>query len=152
MASTGRPFPKGVSGNPAGRPPKIRALTDRLAAELSRNVTKADGTKISGTHFLAQMRVEAAFTGKLTLLDGTERFLATDEIIDLQEWIYRQVDGPPRSEVDVTSEGKALGSDLTDEERVARLAAIFESARARSAGSAPDDGPDALAPPTGSAD
>lgn len=102
------PTPKGISGNPNGRPPKERALTTRLALELSKLQELPDGTKVSGKVLLARMRVEAALTGRITLLDGTTRELTTEQLVNEQEWIYRQVDGPPRAELDVTSGGGPL--------------------------------------------
>jgi hypothetical protein len=146
------PLPKGRTNNPGGRPPKERALTRCMAAELAKLQTLPDGTHVSGKVLLARMRVEAALTGQLTLLDGTTRELTTEQLVNEQEWIYRQVDGPPRAELDVTSEGKALGYDLTDDERAARLATLLDAARARRGGSAADHGPDAVAPAGGTAD
>jgi hypothetical protein len=102
------PLPKGRTNNANGRPPKERALSNRLAAELARLVELPDGTRVSGKVLLAQMRVTAALTGKLTLLDGTTRELSTEQLLNEQEWIYRQVDGPPRAELDLTTAGQAL--------------------------------------------
>jgi hypothetical protein len=99
---------KGVSGNPHGRPPTARSLTKRLADELSHQLALPDGRKATGKAILAQMRVAAALTGKLTLLDGTEHKLGPDQILALQAWIFAQVDGPPKAELDLTSGGGPL--------------------------------------------
>lgn len=44
----GRPFPPGVSGNPAGRPPKGHSITEMISSMMNEQpeIKKAIGTKI----------------------------------------------------------------------------------------------------------
>ncbi len=91
---------KGTSGNPAGRPPKGRALTDILekAGSKTVEVTQSDGTtkKVSGKRILASMVWELTTTGQVTLPDGKVK-----EVEDFNDWfaavkfIYQHIDGPP---------------------------------------------------------
>ena len=133
----------GQSGNPKGRPPKARALTEILERAGSATI-EVEGKRISGKRLVARLVWEALTTGVLSLpieagAPPVRRVICSDEWITLAKWVFAQIDGPPRAEIDVTSDGKSLRPELTDEERIARLAAIFESARARGTG---QDSPD----------
>ena len=65
-------FKPGVSGNPNGRPPKSRALTDILERRGSTTLLDIDGKKRSGKLVVSRALWELATTGRTTLQDGEE--------------------------------------------------------------------------------
>lgn len=89
-------FKKGESGNPKGRPPKHRTLTNILERTGSAKIDHA-GQEVSGKHLMAELLWQAATTGCVT-------FPGQDETVELdsQDWIavvkfiYSQIDGPPK--------------------------------------------------------
>lgn len=103
----------GQSGNPKGRPPKGRALTDRLAAA-SASKLSVDGTEVPLKDVLARMLWKAAITGQLTFAapdeEAEERSLPLDftQWMDITQYIIKQVDGPAPVPIDVTSKGNEL--------------------------------------------
>lgn len=104
MSSRWKP---GESGNPSGRPPKNRALTDLLEKAGSKTI-EIDGKPISGKRILARLAWDLAVTGKATFPDGTSLALDPSDWLGLVKWIYTHIDGPPRAELDVTSDGEKL--------------------------------------------
>jgi hypothetical protein len=107
------PFQPGTSGNPSGRPPKNRALTEILRKTGARKVAiqQPDGTikEIPGREALARMVWEVVTSGQVTLPDGTVK-----EVADFADWfaavqfIYKHIDGPAPSNVDITTAGQPL--------------------------------------------
>jgi len=96
-------MPKGVSGNPKGRPPKNRALTEILERAGAVQVD-ISGKKVSGKKLLASMLWEAATTGKVTLPDETTLACDFDQWLGVAKFIYMQTDGPPKQAVDLGGE------------------------------------------------
>ena len=101
------PFQPGQSGNPKGRPKKKRALTDVLERAGSKTV-EVDGKKVSGKNLVARMAWELVTTGRVSLPDGRTLVADLDDLMSAVKWIYSQVDGPPKQEMDVTSDGEKL--------------------------------------------
>jgi len=99
---------KGQSGNPAGRPPKKRLMTRALERSLSRSVLLPDGRKITGKRYVADLVRQAMEKGEVTLANGIIMTLDPDDVIALLRWAFSQIDGPPQSEVDVTSLGEKI--------------------------------------------
>lgn len=98
---------KGETGNPNGRPKKNRTLTAIL--ERTGGSKKAYSKDSTPRKLLAELLWQAASTGKVTF-PGDEN--ATP--LDVQDWIgvvkfiYQHIDGPPKSEVDITSNGETV--------------------------------------------
>lgn len=113
MAVSGTSWKPGESGNPNGRPPKSRALTEILEKKFNKTyeVIQPDGTKKrrSGKHLIAEMLVNIAVYGYTETPEGGK--IHIDGFSDWQavvKFIYQHVDGPPRLDVDVTSKGEKL--------------------------------------------
>ena len=100
-------FAKGQSGNPNGRPPKNRALTDLLEAAGNQTIER-DGKKIARKRIVASLAWELLTTGETVLPNGQALKLAPQDWIGLYKWIYQHIDGPPKAEIDVTSDGKPM--------------------------------------------
>jgi hypothetical protein len=94
-----------VSNNPAGRPPKSRALTQLLEKAGSRTISLADGTKVSGKRLLARALWEGVTTKVITFPSGEQYQLPPDEWMTLVQFIYKHIDGPPPQQLQHTGEG-----------------------------------------------
>ncbi len=97
------PYPKGVSGNPNGRPPKERSLTRIVERELNRRVPHGKGDrKVAKKRILAEIIVNAVTTGKIVLGDEDNPIVLTpDDWNDFMDKMLRllgHIDGPARSE------------------------------------------------------
>lgn len=101
------PFQKGASGNPSGRPPKNRALTAILETALNKTVDTAEG-RVKRKRIIAEHITLAATEGRVVLPDGETMELGPREWIDLLKWLYAHIDGPPRAELDITTDGKPI--------------------------------------------
>ncbi len=93
---------KGESGNPNGRPPKNRTLTAIL--EKAGN-SKRDG--VAAKRKLAELLWEGATTGKVTF-DEAPKPLDAQDWLSLSKFIYQHIDGAPKNELDVTTNGNDL--------------------------------------------
>lgn len=133
---------KGRSGNPAGRPPKKRALTELLekAGKVKIAVKDENGNEVEvpRRELVAAKVWEVAATGK-TKLDEREVFFSQADWLDAVEFIYKQIDGPPRQEIDMTTQGQKINGTLTEDERIARIATLLDRARARRTGQTTND-------------
>lgn len=96
--------PKGVSGNPNGRPPKNRALTEILekAGAVGLDV---NGQRVSGKRLLASLLWEGATTRRVTFPGGEVCTLGIDDWLGLAKFIYQQVDGPPKQNLELAGPG-----------------------------------------------
>ena len=123
-------FRPGKSGNPKGRKPREREFTTFIKRAGKVTALWEDGNK-SRAEILAELVWQGLMAGEIVLPGGVKLALSSGEWKDLAKWLYSQVDGPPRLDVDLTTEGKAVTSHLTESERIARLTALLDKARSR---------------------
>jgi hypothetical protein len=103
----------GISGNPKGRPPKARALTEILKRAGSQTLA-VDGHKVAKRRIVAGMLWDIATTGRTKYADGKELVAGAAGWLDVVKFLYAQIDGPPRSELDVQVQGALAGLQLDD--------------------------------------
>lgn len=106
MARNRTTFRAGVSGNPKGRPPKKRALTNLLERGGNVKIQTEQG-EISAKKLMVARIWQGLATGVFTFGDQVIP-LKTDEYLTLARLVLTQVDGPPKGEVDVTSAGEPI--------------------------------------------
>lgn len=122
-----------MSGNPKGRPPKQRALSDALRLRGAATI-EYEGKRYSGGRFVARMLWELVALGVTHFADGTELRAKAIGWFEIVKFIYAQVDGPPRAQVDVTTDGEPIG--LTDAEVIAAIGGLLDAGRTRAAAQA----------------
>lgn len=85
-------FQPGQSGNPAGRPPKSRALADLLNRALSKTIDTPDG-RVSRKRLLASLVAEAVTTARVQF-PGDEKpsFLTAKDWVEFVKWAYQYLD------------------------------------------------------------
>lgn len=114
MARSSTSFQPGQSGNPKGRPKKGRALTTMLEkAGAFAYETTEDGKRIPARKAAAQRAWQGLATGMMTFPDGRVIELDANAWLKLAAFVYAQIDGPPKAEVDVTSAGAPVAIQIT---------------------------------------
>jgi hypothetical protein len=94
----------GESGNPKGRPPKARALTEILERAGSRTV-EYNGKRMAGKRLVAAMLWEMATTGQCELPSGRTLVAGMEEWLDVVKYLYAQIDGPPPKDINLGGTG-----------------------------------------------
>jgi hypothetical protein len=109
----------GQSGNPKGRPPKSRALTDLLEKAGSTTRADVDGVKRNRKRILARMLWEFVTTGQAAFPDGqVVKADDSDDWLAAVRFLYSQIDGPPPKEIDLQGDldlGGGLIINIGDE-------------------------------------
>jgi hypothetical protein len=109
-----RSWPKGVSGNPNGRPKKERALTAILERAGSASL-EIDGKRIAGKRWVAEKAWEVMKFGRVTLPDGRVLQVGSvGEWLDVVKWAYAQIDGPVQPEIPVKFSGNVNTTTQAD--------------------------------------
>ncbi len=99
-------LPKGRTNNPAGRPPKGRALAERITTALNKTADYGSGKK-KNIVILADIVVSALITGEVDLPNGLRVALEPKEWIDLFKFISTHIDGPVKSKVEISGDQDA---------------------------------------------
>ena len=101
MAKSSTSWAKGQSGNPGGRPPKHRMLT-QLLQEGGEDPLVIGGETLTGQQALARRIWEFVATGQVTLNEGVLKAESIADWLITVKWLYTHIDGPakPASEVD----------------------------------------------------
>jgi hypothetical protein len=122
----GSRFKKGESGNPAGRPPKERAMTLILETEASKEMIYK-GEELPKKVIVARIALDLLTKGRAELADGTVYEMGARDWGDMLRWFYNHVDGPPKQgladlgdvdkiEVTFVKNWGTLGSKVDNEE------------------------------------
>lgn len=131
MAVRGNPTWRGRSGNPSGRPPKSRALTEILERAGREKMPTRGGDIHERRKVLATMLWDAATTGEAKLPDGEEvlRFSPKDWL-EVVKFLYQHIDGPakpvqPDGGNDVPVKAKQLTHDDLADKPADELTAMY---------------------------
>jgi len=100
MAKSKTSFKPGQSGNPKGRPPKNRAMTEILIAAGKKKASDGEGGTVARNKLLAEMIWKASTGGEVTFHATNREFgasrtlqLKLPEWIDFVKWLVEQMDG-----------------------------------------------------------
>lgn len=105
--NVGHKWQPGESGNPAGRPVKNRALTEILTKAGARTID-AQGKRIARKRWMAEKVWEAVTMGRVVMPDGEVLVLGAAQWTDMVKWLYVQIDGPAKQDLDITSEDQPI--------------------------------------------
>jgi hypothetical protein len=67
-----------------------------------------DGSKVARKRLMARYLWEAVSTGEIRFPDGKVIVLSPDDVLAIIQFLYKHIDGPPISQVDVTSGGNTI--------------------------------------------
>lgn len=127
---------------------KDRTWTRLLEAAGSRAVNHPQFEQtLTRRKLIAEMALTAVTDGVIYFIDGRELQIGSKDWLEFVRWIYTHIDGPAptTSEVSVsTPVGESIKLEdvtkLSPAERLARISALVESARARTSGSTSNNG------------
>ncbi len=89
------PFQKGRSGNPLGRAPKSRALTEILERAGRDKMPVAGGDEfLERRKYLARLLWDAATTGEAVLPSGEKLEFSPRDWLETVKFLYNHIDGP----------------------------------------------------------
>ncbi len=115
MGNQGHRWQPGESGNPRGRQPKVSTLTKTLERAGNKAARDVDGRNRTLKRILARILWELAVTGQTRMLpdaNGGQRLMVADpdDTLKAAQFLYSHIDGPPRTELDITSGGQSLAA------------------------------------------
>lgn len=93
-------FVKGQSGNPRGRPPKSRTLSNILARRAEDLTFISDNEVRSNQEIIAGLLWEFATTGEVRLPTGKLQAEDVSDWFNAVRWIYTHIDGPAPNRID----------------------------------------------------
>jgi hypothetical protein len=105
-------YKPGESGNPNGRPLKSRALTAILQAAGNKTVAKGE-KRVARKRLLAELLWQAVTEAKIDLPNGTTMEVGGADWWTNVQFLYRQIDGPPQHNVDLTTQGEKIAIVLS---------------------------------------
>lgn len=122
-----------------------RTWTTLLNAAGSRVVTHPQFEhSMTRRKLIAEMVLHAITSGEVHFINGTTIQIGSKEWVDFVKWLYVHIDGPAPQKVQMsTPAGESLKIEdvtLDNDERLRRITAILDAARARVAGSAANNG------------
>lgn len=94
----GKPFQRGQSGNPKGRPPKSRVLTEILEVAGRKKMPVAGGDIIEQRKVVAALLWDVATNGEAILPNGDKLSFAPRDWLEVVKFIYTQIDGPVKAQ------------------------------------------------------
>lgn len=94
---------KGQSGNPNGRPPKTKALTEILEQAGNKTLSVGD-RKVARKRLIAENVWQLLTLGKVTLADGTILEASPKDYLDTLRWLYGHID-PPKQRHEMSGPG-----------------------------------------------
>lgn len=108
-------YKKGQSGNPKGRPPKVRAWAELIRTKGQKKIELADGRTVDAQDLIAELTIEGLITGKITFPRRKgERGRALTLRLEGRDWVKflketrEHLEPPARQELDVTSDGEKI--------------------------------------------
>jgi hypothetical protein len=102
------PFKAGQSGNPGGRPPKHRALSDMLTRTLGKAILTPSGS-ISGKRVLAKLVVQALTEGQVQFpQDDKPSQVGVKDWMEFVKWFYQYVEPAPVKNEHTGEDGSPL--------------------------------------------
>lgn len=103
---------KGQSGNPKGRPPKARALTALLEAAGSKT-EEHEGKKIARKRLMVERLWRVVHEGRLEI-NGKAWSVTPEVWLETVKWIYAQVDGAPKQDINLQGDGRVIFEFVDD--------------------------------------
>jgi len=63
-------------------------------------VDLSDGSRVARRRLMARLLWQAIETGKVELPNGTKMIVSPDDWLDIIQFLYKHIDGPPKTSLD----------------------------------------------------